>query len=317
MACDGCEYKLFEFARLLDDEGKLKEFLMMHGVLKDERTCPKCNKMCKYYPSKNLFQCTTTMMQVNNHKKRVRVSCGFSMSAYKNTFFEKSKLSVTQICHFVVLWLCSGFRQIDYEDEMGWSSHTVVDWSNFCREVCLSTVIKSSEKLGGVGKIVEIDEAKFGKRKYNRGRIIEGQWIFGGIERQSKKIFLIPVPNRSKETLLEIINEWVLPGTTIMSDCWKAYDCLDDEGFLHQKVNHSKNFIDPDTGAHTQHVERMWRDVRNHVPKYGRREHHFDSYLAEYYFKRRFPRFKQRIHNFFKDIAEVYPPTGDQRENDV
>jgi len=41
----------------------------------------------------------------------------------------------------------------------------------------------SSEKLGGPGKIVEIDESKFGRRKYHRGHHVDGQWVFGGIER--------------------------------------------------------------------------------------------------------------------------------------
>ena len=39
-----------------------------------------------------------------------------------------------------------------------------------------------------------------------------------------------------------------------MSDMWKAYDCLKDEGYTHLTVNHSLNF-DPDTGAHTQRIE--------------------------------------------------------------
>ena len=37
-------------------------------------------------------------------------------------------------------------------------------------------------KLGGGGKIVEIDESKIGKRKYHRGHVVAGQWVFGGIE---------------------------------------------------------------------------------------------------------------------------------------
>ena len=34
----------------------------------------------------------------------------------------------------------------------------------------------------------------------------------------------------------------------------KAYDCLTDEGYSHLSVNHSLNFVDPDTGAHTQRL---------------------------------------------------------------
>lgn len=49
------------------------------------------------------------------------------------------------------------------------------------------------EVLDGPGVIVEIDEFKFGKRKYYKGHRVEGQWIFGGFERY---IFIIAVENR-------------------------------------------------------------------------------------------------------------------------
>ena len=39
--------------------------------------------------------------------------------------------------------------------------HTVVNWSNFCREVCLICLVDNSEKLVGNGVIVEIDEWNF------------------------------------------------------------------------------------------------------------------------------------------------------------
>jgi len=51
---------------------------------------------------------------------------------------------------------------------------------------------------------------------------VEGQWIFGGVERDTGNVFLIPVERRDKETLLEAIKDWILPGTTIISDCWKV-----------------------------------------------------------------------------------------------
>ena len=104
--------------------------------------------------------------------------------------------------------------------------------------------------------------------KYHRGRYIEGQWIFGGICRETKACFLVPVERRDKDTLLLIIRAHILPGTRVMSDMWKAYDCLQDEGYVHLTENHSLNFVDPDTGAHTQGIENRWWCVKRGLPPY-------------------------------------------------
>ena len=63
------------------------------------------------------------------------------------------------------------------------------------------------KKIGGPGVIVEIDAAKFGKRKYNRGRILDGQWLFAGIERNTGNAIMEPLANRNAQTLLEIIKK--------------------------------------------------------------------------------------------------------------
>jgi len=94
-----------------------------------------------------------------------------------------------------------------------------------------------------------------------------------------------------------------------MSDCWRAYDCLSSEGFVHQTVNHSQNFVDPTSGAHTQNIERLWRDVRSGIPRFGRSEKHLVGYLAEFLFKRKFPDHRDRIHHFFWAVGELYPPS--------
>uniref|UniRef100_A0A915HUD0 Transposase n=1 Tax=Romanomermis culicivorax TaxID=13658 RepID=A0A915HUD0_ROMCU len=60
------------------------------------------------------------------------------------------------------------------------SNKTAVDWASFCREVLIFRYLDKPEKLGGPGKIVEIDESKFGKRKYHRGHRVEGSWIIAG-----------------------------------------------------------------------------------------------------------------------------------------
>ena len=56
------------------------------------------------------------------------------------------------------------------------SKHTVVDFYNFLREVCSTVLEELSEQVGGPGKIVEIDESKFGKKN----TIAADKWTVSG-----------------------------------------------------------------------------------------------------------------------------------------
>lgn len=129
--------------------------------------------------------------------------------------------------------------------------------------------------IGGPGKILEIDESKFGKRKYNRGHRVEGH------------CFMVPVEQRNRETLLPNIKDYILPGTTIISDCWKAYYCLSNEGYTHLKVNDSLHFVDPDTGACTNKIEASWLAAKRTISSSGRRKEFYSGYLAKYMFQKR------------------------------
>ena len=85
------------------------------------------------------------------------------------------------------------------------SDHTAVDWYNFVRDVCAEYIQQHPVVIGGVGIEVEIDESKFGGRKYNRGRWQEGHWVFGGIERVTGRAFFVEVQQRDAATLIPII----------------------------------------------------------------------------------------------------------------
>ena len=103
--------------------------------------------------------------------------------------------------------------------------------------------------------------------KYHRGRYVEGKWAFGGIYRETKACYLVLVERRDKGTLIPITRNQILPGTCVMSDMWKAYDCLQGEGYNHLIVNHSQNFVDPDTGAHTQRIENTRWGIKRSIPR--------------------------------------------------
>ena len=186
----------------------------------------------------------------------------------------------------------------------------LVDWCNFCREVCATVIETKSEPIGGVGKVLEIDESKFGKRKYHCGRRVDGVWVFGGIERESKRCFLVSVEDRSAATLVPIIKQYILPGTKIMSDCWKSYDKLEEEGYIHGTVNHSIEFVNSDTGDHTQTIESTWRAVKRSLPRSGTTKDHYNSYFAEFIFRRQYlAHSEDRLMALFKETNEVYRPS--------
>ena len=59
---------------------------------------------------------------------------------------------------------------------------------------------------------MEIDESKFFHRKYHRGAWRGGHWVFGGIECGSNRGFLVKVEQRDANTLLPLIEDWILLG---------------------------------------------------------------------------------------------------------
>jgi transposase-like protein len=97
---------------------------------------------------------------------------------------------------------------------------------------------------------------------------------------------MVPVENRSSATLMAVIKARILPGTTIYSDLWKSYSSIEQEGYQHGKVNHSKEFKSAD-GVHTNNIEGLWGEVkRNAFPRNGSVKHHYTSYFSEYLWKK-------------------------------
>jgi len=117
------------------------------------------------------------------------------MKSIRNgTFFSKSKLKLRPVFELMYYWA----RQNDSLDNLSHelellSSHTIIDWKNFCRDICAIYYLNNPQKIGGMsiiiifiikyiiiitlgpGHIVEIDGSAFGKRKYNRGRLVKTQ----------------------------------------------------------------------------------------------------------------------------------------------
>ena len=197
----------------------------------------------------------------------------------------------------------------------------------------------NQEAIGGPGKVVELDETCFGKRKNHKGRKLGQVWVFGGYERVSKKRFLVPllkfkedddkddqesaatddpeVEKRDAPTLIPLIQKFVVPGSTITTDCWGAYlsNYADRElkDYTHKFVNHRRGFVNPeDKTANTQSVERMWLDVKTWSQRPGMRGKYFKQYFGRYLFLHDHE--DNAVHKFLEEAGKLYRHPGARSE---
>ena len=190
------------------------------------------------------------------------------------------------------------------------STETISDYRSYCREVCID-VLQTEEndvQIGGEGKIVEIDESLFGKQKDHKGRPVHGKWVFGGICRETKEKFFKIVQARDSATLIPLIEHHIAPGSKIFSDCWKAYDALDNmPEYEHFRVNHTEEFVAED-GTHTQNIECEWWQIKRKLPETHTRHDNLGLYLAEYIW-RNSRKGRDLYMAFLQDAGKLYPGT--------
>jgi len=283
---------------LPNTEVKAIEKLQEWGILPKRRVCLNGHEMKLCVGNDVRWRCTTR-------------SCTASVRMRVGNWLEGSRIPFVTIIRFVYCWAWELTSVNFCERELGIDKDTTCDWSNYLRCVCVTHLTsKPQSAIGGEGMVVEIDESLFTKRKSNAGRVLPPRWIFGGLCRESKECFLVEVPDRSAKTLLACIKDHIVPGSTIISDCWKGYKSaeLEAAGYEHLRVNHTYNFIDPDSGAHTQHVERMWGSAKwRNKKQRGTARHLLDSYLTEFICRQ-----EAKSEDFFewiiKRIAEQWVP---------
>ena len=94
-------------------------------------------------------------------------------------------------------------------------------------------------------------------------------WVFGMVDAGHIPAlgYMEVVDQRDASTLLPIIRDHILPGTTIWSDMWAAYNRVSTLPGVsdHETVNHSIQFVNPRSGVHTNAIEAYWNRYGNNI----------------------------------------------------
>ena len=265
---------IYEIKDLFFDEETTKKFITKNKINYQKMNCAKCQIEMEKNEEKYLFRCT-------NWK------CQTTKSILANTFFSNVKIPLNKCMFLAYLWLRKT-TTIESAETLQISKNSVTKYFQYFRELVSSMIQSENIKIGGKDIIVEIDETKLARRKYNRGHRVGDVWVLVGVERTNeRRVFIKVLDNRSAETLNRLIDENVELGSIVYTDMWKGYSQVHDTlGFEHGTVNHSKCFKDKVTGVHTNTVEGTNFAIKSKINRWCRTTKHVDSHLTEFIWRR-------------------------------
>ena len=291
------------YAKLVKQVNSMQKqisFLQENKILPKSVVCDSCTNTL------------TTVYSIRRYNYFYCKKCNKKYSIRKSTFLYNANVSLRKFILLIYIFVANywTWKQIQVETDLSSSdsesetevrevdkssvlaNDTISKYFTYFRDAIGAEMLANSgyKKIGGPGTTVEIDESMFEKRRYHRGRILGRRmlWVLGGICRETKEVFLAICPDnkRDKATLLPIIKENVEVGTRIITDGWKAYRTLGEEGFVWDWVNHETNFVKPGTkDIHTNRIEGQWHCIKRTLPECG--NYKLECYLPVYLWKKK------------------------------
>ncbi|XP_050503044.1 uncharacterized protein LOC114332573 isoform X2 [Diabrotica virgifera virgifera] len=191
----------------------------------------------------------------------------------------------------------------EIEQDDGANYKTITEWCNLFRKVCSKSLEMHPLEIGGFSENGEPITVEIDLHKHHQAACTEERWLFGGVERDSGKLFIIPVAARNEETLLPIISRMILPGSIIVSDVWSGYDNI---GHLGSGVYEHRicNLVDcSDDSVHTRSIESVWLRTKKKLAHCETSR--FELYLDEFIW-RELTKNCNQFTEFLMCLAEQY-----------
>jgi len=189
--------------------------------------------------------------------------CRRRTSVRNNTIFENSKLSLQAIMQ-ILYGFVTDTSIIQLANNLNVAESTIINWYEKLMDVCEHANTKLRHSIGGQGHCVQVDETVMFKRKYNVGQGGPTRWVWGVYDSTSKIGYAKEVPDRSASVLVPLTEEYVMEGSTMVADEWRAYGPLSYKYELF-RVCHKYHFRDPFTGETTNHVEAFWHRIKDRI----------------------------------------------------
>lgn len=261
----------------------------------EQHPCPKCDKVGGWHRIKaeRAYSCQW---------------CGHHLHPTVGTPFEQTRTPL-QLWFFAIFMFTTtrnGVPAKELQRQLGVTYKTAWRMADLIRKHMAD--VDGDARIGGLGKVVEIDETYVGgnKRKgWNRSHSTKTV-VMGMLERDGEVLTTI-VPDNRKATLLPKITEYVEPGSIIHTDELQSYKRLNTLGFEHHTVSHGRgDYVGP-TGGHVQGIENFWGQLKRSIN--GTYIHVSAKHLWKYAKEAEY-RFNRRSHPdlMFPELVSTFAP---------
>lgn len=280
-------------------------FLMKSNLIPHTRNCTQCT-------DSEGNPVTLRLDPVWNYSF-VCPSCQEKSNIRTDTLWNRTNLPPDKMLLFMLLWTV-GLRNSEIARLIDGDIRWVRQLSGKFRKLTGWYYLETLPKFTG---IVEIDESNFFKRKLEVGKALNNErWVFGLYNRGTKLTYMEVVPKRTAKNLLPIIQQRCDIGTTIISDQWAAYEKLEDLGFPHYTVDHSRFFVNPNNREiHSQHIESSWCWAKYEIKRKNRTGLNLQEYLNEFCWRRQYKnKYKNmELADVMKSLIDILQkfPTGE------
>jgi transposase-like protein len=223
-------------------------------------------------------------------------ACRKQFSVKVNTIFEDSPISLDK--WLVAMWMLvnckNGISSHEISRDLKITQKSAWHVLHRLRHV-LAT--KTIEKMGGDnGGPCEADEAFYGpntKMMHRKARLrsidLNGHQgraiVMGVLDRKLREVRAHVVPNIKREVVQEVILNQVSRGATIYTDNAPNYDWLEKGGFVHETVNHVREYVRGE--VHTNSLENFWSLLKRQLrgTYISVEPYHLDKYVTEQCFR--------------------------------
>lgn len=206
-------------------------------VFGQEVTCPQCHQALQENYKQKYLWC-----QYDRKKYRA--------TSYHGSWLYGMKLSPRQL--FILLWCWQQRKSTEATLLKAEVSYTTLErwFARFRAQL--------PDSLPVLEGVVQVDESYFGKQRYKQRQRI----VVGAKDPATGRIALRITDSRDQESLEQFVQDFITPGSLVVTDKWWAYDELPLLGYGRESWNHSKGQF-----AGTNQGENIWSVSKRHARK--------------------------------------------------